>query len=388
MTLRVFIPREHAEGETRVAATPETVKTMTKAGLGVIVERGAGLSAYFSDQSYADAGAKLADDAAEEWKSADVVLKVAPPAAHNGLDEPALVNEGACVVGLLSPFQSTELARDFAKKRITSIAMELVPRITRAQKMDALSSQASIGGYKAVLLAAAHLPKYFPLLMTAAGTIKPARVVVMGAGVAGLQAIATAKRLGAIVYASDIRAAVKEQIESLGGKFIPLPEMEESGEGAGGYAKQVSEAYLKEQQRIVRTFLVEADVVICTALVPGRKAPVLVPAETVEHMKPGAVIVDMAVGQGGNCALSERGKDVRKHGVLIIGQENLPATMPNDASLVYARNVWALLEHILKDGALALDPKEEVVAGCLWTHDGEVVHGPTREAVGKLAAAT
>jgi NAD(P) transhydrogenase subunit alpha len=386
MTLRVFIPKEHAEGETRVAATPETVKTMTKAGLAVSVEKGAGALAYFSDESFEDAGATLTD-ADEGWKSAQVVLKVAPPAAHNGLDEPALLREGACLVGLLAPFQSTELARQLADKKVTSIAMELVPRITRAQKMDALSSQASIGGYKAVLLAAANLPKYFPLLMTAAGTIKPAKVVVMGAGVAGLQAIATAKRLGAVVYASDIRAAVKEQIESLGGKFIPLPEMEESGEGAGGYAKQVSEAYLKEQQRIVRTYLVEADVVICTALVPGKKAPLLVPAETVQAMKPGAVIVDMAVAQGGNCALSERGKDVRKHGVLIIGQENLPATMPNDASLVYARNVWALLEHITKEGALALDPEEEVVAGCLWTHAGKVVHGPTREAVDKLTAA-
>jgi NAD(P) transhydrogenase subunit alpha len=222
--------------------------------------------------------------------------------------------------------------------------------------------------------------------MTAAGTIKPARVVVMGAGVAGLQAIATARRLGAVVHASDIRPAVKEQIESLGAKFIPLPELEESGEGEGGYARQVSAEYLSEQRRIVREFLVEADVVICTALVPGRKAPVLVPADTVAAMKPGAVIVDMAVAQGGNCELSEPRKDVRKHGVLIIGQDNLPATMPHDASLVYARNVWALVSHLVHEGQLCLDESDEITAGCLWTHAGTIRHRPTAEALGQGAA--
>lgn len=381
--LRVFIPKERADGETRVAATPETVKNMVKRGLEVIIEPALGELSYFPDADYEAAGAKLADDVDDSWKTADVVLKVAPPETRDGRDETALLKKGAVLISFLAPYQNHEMVRGLAAGGVTSLSMELVPRITRAQKMDALSSQASIGGYKAVLLAAANLPKYFPLLMTAAGTIRPARVVVMGAGVAGLQAIATAKRLGAVVHGSDIRAAVKEQIESLGGKFIPLPETEESGEGEGGYAKQVSEAYLKEQRRIVREYLVQAHVVICTALVPGRKAPVLVPAETVKDMQPGAIIVDMAVAQGGNCELSEEGKDVRKHGVLIIGHPNLPATMPYDASLVYARNVWALLDHLLdKEGTLTIDEAEEVTGGCLLTHGGEVTHEATRAAVG------
>ncbi|MCA9620853.1 MAG: Re/Si-specific NAD(P)(+) transhydrogenase subunit alpha [Myxococcales bacterium] len=388
--MHVFIPKECADGETRVAATPETVKLMKKAGLDVAVERGAGHESHFADEAYEAAGATLADDAAAEWRKADLVLKVSPPADNPrlGAHEASLAKEGAVVLGFMKPYEEHDMLRTLLSRKVTSLSMELVPRITRAQKMDALSSQASIGGYKAVVLAAAHLPKYFPLLMTAAGTIKPAKVVVMGAGVAGLQAIATAKRLGAVVFASDIRAAVKEQIESLGGKFIPLPESEESGEGKGGYARQVSKEYLAEQQRIVHEYLVEADVVICTALVPGRKAPVLVKASSVEAMKPGAVIVDMAVAQGGNCELSEEGKDVVKHGVLIIGHPNLPATMPYDASLVYSRNVWALVDHIVKDGALVIDSEEEVTTGCLLTHAGKVHHAPTREAMGLEAEET
>jgi NAD(P) transhydrogenase subunit alpha len=383
--MRVFVPKECEDGETRVAATPETVKQMVSRKLEVTVERGAGLAAYFPDADYEKVGASLAEDAKKAWGTADVVLKVGPP-RHNpalGADEASLLKEGACLIGMLAPYREHQLVRTLASRKVSSLAMELVPRITRAQKMDALSSQASIAGYKAVVLAAAHLPKYFPLLMTAAGTIKPARVVIMGAGVAGLQAIATAKRLGAVVHASDIRAAVKEQIESLGGKFIPLPKTEESGEGEGGYAKQVSEAYLKEQQKIVHEFLVQADVVITTALVPGKRAPRLVSAAAVEAMKPGAVIVDLAVSQGGNCEASEMGKEVRKHGVLIIGHPNLPATMPYDASLVYARNVWALAELFFdKEGNFAIDTSDEVVSGCLLTHDGKITHEPTLAALG------
>ena len=385
--MRVFIPKECAPGETRVAATPETVKQMVKAGLTVVVEPAAGEASFFADEAFVKAGAELASDVNAAWQEADLVLKVAPPRkSEAGVDEVELLAKGACLIGLLGPWDDADLAARLAKRGVSALAMELVPRITRAQKMDALSSQASIGGYKAVLLAAASLPKYFPLLMTAAGTIKPARVVVMGAGVAGLQAIATAKRLGAVVHGSDIRPAVKEQIESLGGKFIPLPELDESGEGEGGYARQVSAEYLREQRRIVRQFLVEADVVICTALVPGRKAPVLVPADAVEAMKPGAVIVDMAVAQGGNCELSEQGKDVRKHGVLIIGHDNLPATMPYDSSLVYSRNVWALVNHLVSEGALRVDPADAITGGCLWTHAGEVTHGPTADALAGSAA--
>lgn len=385
--MHVFIPKECADGETRVAATPETVKQMKKAGLDVVVEPDAGRSSYFLDEDYVAVGAKLSDDPKKDWGAADLILKVSPPTQSEslGADEASLVKKGAVVLGFMKPYETEPMIRTFVEREVTSLSMELVPRITRAQKMDALSSQASIGGYKAVLLAASSLPKYFPLLMTAAGTIKPAKVVVMGAGVAGLQAIATAKRLGAVVYASDIRPAVKEQIESLGGKFIPLPESEESGEGKGGYAKQMSKEYLAEQQRIVREYLVEANVVICTALVPGRKAPVLVKADAVEAMKPGAVIVDMAVAQGGNCELSELGQDVRKHDVLIIGHPNLPATMPYDASLVYARNIWALVDHVVSEGKLTIDLDEEVTAGCTLTHAGDVQHAPTREALGMKA---
>ena len=373
--MQAYIPKEVAPGESRVAATPETVKQMVKAGLTVAVQTGAGSSAYFNDDAYAESGAEMVDDG---WAEADLVLKVAPPTE----EEAAKLKKGAAIIGFLSPYDRHALVRSLRDAEVSSFAMELVPRITRAQKMDALSSQASIAGYKAVLLAAAELPKYFPLLMTAAGTIKPAKVVVMGAGVAGLQAIATAKRLGAVVHASDIRPSVKEQIASLGGKFIPLPESEESTEGEGGYAKQVSEAYLAEQKRIVRSFLVQADAVVCTALVPGKRAPILVPADVVRDMKPGAVIVDMAVAQGGNCELSVKGERVRENGVLIIGEGNLPATMPADASLVYARNVWALVDHLVTEGKLEIDREDDVTRGCLLTHEGSVAHQPTAEAIG------
>jgi NAD(P) transhydrogenase subunit alpha len=256
--------------------------------------------------------------------------------------------------------------------------MELIPRITRAQSMDALSSQASIGGYRAVLLAAWRLPKYFPLLMTAAGTIAPARVVIMGAGVAGLQAIATARRLGAVVEVSDVRPVVKEQVESLGGKFIPLPEMP-SGEGQGGYAREMGEEFLRRQREIVKKHLSAANAAITTALVPGKRAPILITADMVEAMRPGSVIVDLAVEQGGNCELSQPDREVVHNGVLILGPSNLPAGMPTDASGLYAKNVLALLQEIAKDGSVTINTADEVLAGCLLTHDGAVLHQPTAE---------
>jgi NAD(P) transhydrogenase subunit alpha len=373
--VRVFVPRERAPAETRVAATPETVKQMLAAGLEVTVEEGAGERACFLDAAYERAGAKLVAGSPEAWRAADLVVKVCGPVASDalgGVDEAEVLREGAVLVGFLAPHRSQALAERLSARRLTALAMELVPRITRAQRMDALSSQASIAGYKAVLVAASHLPKYFPLLMTAAGTVKPARVVVMGAGVAGLQAIATAKRLGAVVEASDVREAVKEQVESLGAKFIPLPKMEERGEGKGGYAREMSAAFLAEQRRIVGSHLVEADVVITTALVPGKRAPVLVPAEVVRAMRPGAVIVDLAVEQGGNCELSVAGRDVREGGVLIVGHPNLPATVPYDASLLYARNVWALCATLLRDKKLVVDLEDEITRGALFTHDGVV----------------
>jgi NAD(P) transhydrogenase subunit alpha len=377
MTVEIFVPRERRRGETRVAATPETVRKMVKAGLAVTVEKGAGSEAFFQDGDYETAGARLADDAAAARAAADAVLTVtAPETADAARQKP-----GSLLVGFLAPHRNPDLVRALADRRVTSLAMELVPRVTRAQAIDALSSQANIAGYKAVLLAALRLPKYFPLLMTAAGTIKPSRVVVMGAGVAGLQAIATARRLGAIVEVSDIRPAVKEQVQSLGGRFIELPQAEggESGEGAGGYAREMGEDFLRRQREIVERHVAQADAVITTALVPGRPAPRLVTAQMVEAMRPGSVIVDLAVEQGGNCELSSADREVVHHGVLILGPSNLAATMPHDASSLYARNVLALLQLLLKDGRLAIDTGDDVVAGTLLTHDGQVIHPATAE---------
>lgn len=385
--VKVFIPRERRPGETRVAATPETVRRMAKLGLGVAVERGAGEAALFNDAAFEAAGARLVAspaEVAEAWETADVVLKVTPPDTFEGLPghEAEGLKPGAVLIGFLAPHRNLDMVRILAAGKVTSFSMELIPRVTRAQPMDALSSQASIAGYKAVLLAAWSLPKYFPLLMTAAGTIKPARVVVMGAGVAGLQAIATAKRLGAVVEVSDIRPAVKEQVESLGGRFIelPMPAGTESGEGQGGYAREMGEDFLRRQREIVQKHLAAADAVITTALVPGRPAPRLVTADMVRAMRPGSVIVDLAVEQGGNVELSQAGREVMENGVLILGPSNLPAAMPHDASLLYARNVFALVQILLdKEGNLALDLADEIVAGTLLTHDGTVVHKPTAE---------
>jgi NAD(P) transhydrogenase subunit alpha len=379
--VKVFIPRERRLGETRVAATPETVRRMLKLGLEVAVERGAGEASLFQDAEFEAAGAHLVANPAEAWESADVVLKVTPPGVFAGLPghEAEGLKPGAVLIGFLAPHRNLDMVRTLAAGNVTSFALELVPRVTRAQSMDALSSQASIAGYKAVLLAAWRLSKYFPLLMTAAGTIKPSRVVVMGAGVAGLQAIATAKRLGAVVEVSDIRPAVKEQVESLGGKFIELPQAE-SGEGQGGYAREMGEDFLRRQREIVQRHLAQADAVITTALVPGRPAPRLVTAEMVHAMRPGSIVVDLAVEQGGNCELSQPDREVVENGVLILGPSNLAATMPHDASLLFARNVYALLQLLLdKEGKLAIDTGDEVVAGALLTHAGQVVQKPIAE---------
>jgi NAD(P) transhydrogenase subunit alpha len=385
--LRVFVPREVAPGETRIAATPETIKRMVKEGLEPVVEMGAGEAAFFSDHVFKEAGARLCPSAAAGYAEADIVLKVAPfqhsPRA-GGKDEAQLVKSGAVVIGFLAAHKNAAMVRALATRRATSLAMELVPRITRAQKMDALSSQASIAGYKAVLMAANRLPRYFPMLMTAAGTISSAKLVIMGAGVAGLQAIATGKRLGAVVWVSDVRPAVKEQVESLGGKFIDLP-MQESGEGQGGYAKEMSAEFLARQRAIITEHVRSADAIITTAQIPGRPAPKLVTADMVPGMKPGSVIIDLAAEQGGNCELTEPGREVIKHGVQIVGQLNLPATMPVDASALYARNVMELLSHITRAGALHLDLDDEITKGALLTHDGRILHGPTAQALGAAA---
>ncbi|HEX7506344.1 MAG TPA: Re/Si-specific NAD(P)(+) transhydrogenase subunit alpha [Polyangia bacterium] len=385
--LKVLIAKEWTGGEARVAATPETVKRLVKEGLEVAVEPGAGEAAYLLDERYQNAGARLTTDLAAEWATADAVFKVSPLGANpqlgkNGTDkadEAAALKPGALVISFLQPYRNLPMVNTLVAGKITSLAMELVPRITRAQSMDALSSQANIAGYKAVLLAASHLGKYFPMLMTAAGTIPPAKVVIMGAGVAGLQAVATAKRLGAVVWVSDVRPVVKEQVESLGGKFIDLPPLptQESGEGQGGYAKEMSKDFLARQQAIIQEHITTADVVITTALIPGKPAPRLVTAEMVRNMRPGSVIVDLAAEQGGNCELTAPDQVVSKHGVAIVGYTNLPSTMPLDASTLYARNVLELALLVFKGGKLNLNLDDEIIKGVLLTHDGQITHGPT-----------
>jgi len=378
----VFIPREATPGETRVAATPETVKRFIKDGLAVSVESGAGAGAHISDKQFEDAGATVVADAKPVWSTADVILKVNAPTT-TPVDEAALIKSGAILVSFMAPHKNLAVVKKLAERKVSTLAMELIPRTSRAQTMDALSSQASLAGYKAVLLAASRLGKYFPLLMTAAGTIQPARVVIMGAGVAGLQAIATARRLGAIVEVSDVRPEVKEQVESLGGKFIELP-TQESGAGAGGYAKELTKEFLQKQQETVAKRIALADVVITTALIPGRPAPKLITADMVKNMRAGSVIVDLAVEQGGNCELSELNKDVVKHEVLILGYSNLPGTLSEDASTMYARNLVALLALFAQKGELTLDLQDDIIAGALLTHDGAVRHEPTRKALEAL----
>jgi NAD(P) transhydrogenase subunit alpha len=369
-----FVPKETEAGETRAAATPETVTRLGQLGLKFTVQRGLGVAAGFEDAAYEKAGATLVDDATAGYAKAGLVLKLHPPTAG----EIGQLREGSSLISFLNTAQDPDRLKALNARRISAFGMERIPRITRAQKMDALSSQANIGGYKAVILAADHLSKLFPMLMTAAGTIHPARVVILGAGVAGLQAIATAKRLGAVVEVSDVRPAVKEQVESLGGKYIEVP-TDESAEDAGGYAKEQSEEFLKKQRALVRERIVEADVVISTAAIPGKKAPLLIPADMVADMKPGSVIVDLAVETGGNCELSELGEIVVKHGVKIIGLKNIPGLVPYHATEMYARNIYNLLSDLMKDGELVWDPEDEVVQGALLCKDGEILDPTLRQ---------
>ena len=382
MPTKLFVPKEHAAGETRVAATPETVKKLIKLGYELSIEPGAGTGAHIADSAYADAGATLASDVKAAWSAADVVIKVGPPVKHPKLfvDETSLLREGAVLVCHVWTHKNLPLVKALRDRKVSTLALELIPRVSRAQSMDTLSSQANIAGYKAVLLAASRLGKYFPLLMTAAGTIQPAKVVIMGAGVAGLQAIATARRLGAVVEVTDIRPEVKEQVQSLGAKFIDLP-MQESGSGEGGYAKEMGEDFLRKQQEILTAKVSAADVVITTAQIPGRPAPRLLTAAMVEKMRTGAVVVDLAADSGGNCELTENGKEVVKHGVLILGYSDLPGTVAEDASSVFARNLVSLLQLLMGKEGFKLDLADEIIAGALLTHAGEVRHARTAELV-------
>ena len=374
MGLKIAILKETAEHERRVAATPDTVKKLCALKADVFVESGAGLNASIPDEAYTAAGAKV--ETSPRLEEADVVLTVQPPKA----DQVSRLKKGALVVGLLAPYSNASLLKTLAAQNINSFSMELVPRITRAQSMDVLSSQSNLAGYKAVLDATEYFTRAFPMMMTAAGTIAPARVFVMGAGVAGLQAIATAKRLGAIVSATDVRPAAKEQVQSLGGTFVAVEDEEfKQAETAGGYAKQMSAEYQAKQKALVEEHIAKQDIVITTALIPGRPAPRLVSEAMVKSMKPGSIVVDLAVETGGNCEVAEAGKVVKKHGVTIIGHLNVPSRLATDASMLYAKNLLNLLTLIIKDGELSINWDDDVIKGIALTRDGTIIHPNFKE---------
>ncbi|HUY55508.1 MAG TPA: Re/Si-specific NAD(P)(+) transhydrogenase subunit alpha [Candidatus Nanopelagicaceae bacterium] len=372
--MRVAVPSETVDGERRVAVSPDSIPRLRALGLEVCVQAGAGVEAGFPDASLKDAGAEIAPDQAGCLKGASLVCKVQPPSVA----EAGALPEGSALISFLPTSTPPEVLDVLVKRRITAFSFELVPRISRAQAMDALSSQASIGGYKAVLVGAARLAKILPLQMTAAGTIAPARVMVMGAGVAGLQAIATARRLGAVVEATDVRSAVREEVQSLGATFVGL-ELE-TQEGEGGYAREQSEEFLARQRELIAQRVEQSDLVITTAAVPGRRAPILITKEMVGRMRAGAVIVDLAADTGGNCELTSPGEEVRVGGVVILGWRNLAATVPTTASQMLARNLAAIAGHLIADGKLALDFDDEITGGSCAVHNGEIRNQLLREA--------
>jgi NAD(P) transhydrogenase subunit alpha len=382
--LTTGVPKETFPGERRVALTPAVIPLLVKKGITVIVESGAGVAAGYPDSAYREKGAQIETSRADLFATADVIFQVRALGANPeaGRADHDLFRPGQAVIGLCDPLAFPEVIRDAAARGVTVFSLELLPRITRAQPMDALSSMSTVAGYKAVLLAAAALPRMFPLLMTAAGTISPARVFVVGAGVAGLTAIATARRLGAVVEAYDVRAAVKEQVKSLGAKFVELPIPADGAEASGGYAKAFDEEFYKRQRETMSRVVAASDVVITTAQVPGKKAPLLITGDMVAGMGPGSVIVDLASEQGGNCELTRPGETVVAHGVTVLGPVNLPATVPHHASQMYAKNLSAFFLHLVKEGKLALDPGDEIARETLVAHEGDVVHPRVRAALG------
>jgi len=385
--MKIAVPRETAEGETRVALTPQIAGQLVADGLEVLVEAGAGEASSNLDEAYTEAGARIVPDAPTLYGEADLVLRVGRPSD----EEVQMLRKGTVLIGTLGVLAKPELAEKLAERGVTAISMDAIPRITRAQSMDTLSSQATVGGYKAVLIVADRLPKFMPMLTTAAGTVRPARGIVMGAGVAGLMAIGTARRLGAVVEATDVRPAVKEQVQSLGGTFLEVEMTDEEkskAETAGGYATEMSDDYKRRQAELIAERVKEADFIITTALIPGRPAPRLVTDAMVKSMKPGSVIVDMAAEMGGNVEGTEPGKEVVKHGVRIIGLTNLPATMPGSATQMYAKNVQTLVKHLVKDGKIDLDFDDEITRGATITHRGKVVHEATAKALGIEVSAT
>ena len=369
--MNVFVPKEIAPGERRIALTPDVAGRIVRAGNRVGIERDAGSAAGFADADYQAAGATIVGSAPEGYRGTALAIKVQRP-LDDGPDELSLLSPGCALIAFLQPLTSPAYVAKLAERKITALAMELIPRISRAQSMDALSSQATVAGYKAVLLAADALPKFFPMLMTAAGTVPPAKVLVLGAGVAGLQAIATARRLGAVVTGFDVRAAVKEQVESLGATFLGSPPAD--AEGAGGYAKELAADQQRRDQELIASAAANADVIITTALIPGRPAPLLITTAAVQNMKPGSAIVDLAAEAGGNCELSEPGQTVVKHAVTIMAPLNLASSMPQHASMLYAKNVLALFSNIVKDGTLTLDMNDEIAKGVCVTRDGQIVN--------------
>lgn len=372
----VAVPKEATAGERRVALVPDVAAQLVRSGFEVRIQKDAGTAAGFSNDAYAQAGAAVIEGAPATLSGADTVLKVRPPTAEEAESLPG----GSVLVSFLQPATAPDTVRALARRGVTALSMDLVPRITRAQKMDALSSQATAAGYEAALIAATRLNRFFPMLTTAAGTMPPAKVLVLGAGVAGLQAVATVRRLGAVASAFDIRPAVKEQVESLGATFVGLAL--EDVETAGGYAKEVTEDVKKKEHELLRRHVAESDVVICTAQVPGKRAPILVTADMVDAMRPGSVIVDLAAEAGGNCELTKPGEELVHNGVIVAGPVNVPSMLAAHASQMYARNVQALLLHIVRDGSIHVDLDDEIVGACCVTHGGEIVHPAARELAG------
>jgi NAD(P) transhydrogenase subunit alpha len=380
----IGVLKETAHGETRVAVVPQVVTPLKKEGHDVLVQAGAGQAAGFPDEAYTQAGARMATDAAAVTREAAMIVKVQPPGIRGDVNEAAMMKPGSTYVGFLAPLANPGVLGEFTQRKITSFAMEYIPRITRAQSMDALSSMATIAGYKAVLTAADRLGQMFPLLMTAAGTIPPANVLILGAGVAGLQAIATARRLGARVEAFDPRPAVKEQVKSLGAGFLEM-EVTENAEATGGYAKQMSDEFLKKEQEAIATRLAKVDVVISTAQVFGKRAPVLITAAMVKLMKPGSVIVDLAAEQGGNCEATRAGETILVNGVTIVGAINLPALVPHDASMMYSRNLLSLIQTLYPKGAAAPNFEDEIATGACITRDGAIANASVRDALSRTS---
>ncbi len=378
--MKIAVAKEIEMGEHRVALTPDQVARLVKKGWDIEIEAGAGEASLISDQEYIDAGGKIVGDRPQLWQDADILVKVAVPKD----EEIELLAENSMMASLLNPLGKPEIIQKLANKKVTALGMELIPRTSRAQSMDVLSSQAGVAGYKAVLMAATTLPKFFPMLTTAAGTIRPAKVFIIGAGVAGLQAIATARRLGAVVEAFDIRPAVKEEVQSLGAKFVEV-QLEEETATAGGYAKEVSEDSKKKSQALIAEHVATADVVITTAQVPGKRAPILVTDEMITQMKPGSVIVDLAGDQGGNCEGCEAGKSVQVHGVTIIAPINLPSSVPVHASQMYAKNMATLLQLLIPEGEINLDFEDDILDSVCVTHQGDIRNQRVKEALAQPA---